>query len=522
MKPDRPSVLILHNVPPEDPATGKPVPWVESDAGVMIEVEAAARALDALGYAHRTVGVSGLADVPRLLAGAPEPVVLNLVEGFAGAPADATYVPALCRAFGKGCTGNDTPCQVAALDKGLTKAVLLAAGLPCPRGVVVPVGEKVPAARLGRGPFIVKPAGSDASEGIDGDSVVKAAGPALAKAVRRVHEEIGQAAIVEQFLSGREFNVAIIERRGAVQVLPISEIDFSAFPKGRPRLVDYAAKWLPDSIEFKSTPRILPVRVTSEQARAINALALGAWLAVGCRDYARVDLRMDARGRVYILEVNPNPDISPEDGFAAALEAAKIPYEKFVAMMVDNALGRVAKNAAGKKGTAPVSSRKPKKPPALRPRWNEPRDRDVVLEFMRATAFFRPDEIDIAAELLDESIAKGTRSCYQSFVTDDENGRAVGWVCFGATPCTVGTYDIYWIGVAPQRQGRGLGAALMDFAEREIANRGGRLSVVETSGRAIYHPTRQFYLRLGYHEAARITDFYAPGDDKIVYTKRLE
>lgn len=158
--------------------------------------------------------------------------------------------------------------------------------------------------------------------------------------------------------------------------------------------------------------------------------------------------------------------------------------------------------------------------PSFLIRRSLPTDRDPILEFMIATDFFRDDEIEIAREVLDEALAKGPDGHYQSF-TADLDGRPAGWVCYGPTPCSLGTFDIYWIAVDPRRQSRGLGKALMTFAENEIRTRSGRLVIVETNGRPSYHPTRSFYLRVGYHEAARVTDFYAPGDDKVIYAKVL-
>ena len=363
MTPARPGVLILHHAP--SGAAADPATWRASDAGVLAEVAAVAAALDRLGVPHRTAAVARLADLPAVLAAAPEATVFNLVEDFDGATADAAAVPAVCRAFGKAFTGNDSPCLALALDKGRTKAVLQAAGLPCPAGVVVPPGEKVPAAaKLPRGPYIVKPAAADASEGIDAASVVQKAGAALTRAVARIHREFRQAAVIEQFIDGRELNVSVLHRGmqlapgeytggrsydggppcihggligcgGDVEVLPIAEIDFSAFPDGQPRIVDYAAKWLPETFAYNNTPRILPARLTARHAEAVRRLARAAWDALGCRGYARVDFRLDARGRPFILEVNPNPDISPDAGFAAALAAAGIPYEAFVAEMID-------------------------------------------------------------------------------------------------------------------------------------------------------------------------------------------
>lgn len=149
-----------------------------------------------------------------------------------------------------------------------------------------------------------------------------------------------------------------------------------------------------------------------------------------------------------------------------------------------------------------------------------PGDRDAVVALIEATGFFRPVEVEIAREVLDDALARGPEGHYQSFAAE-EHGHPVGWICFGPTPCTLGTFDIYWIAVAPDRQGRGVGKALMAHAERLIRERGGRLVVLETSSVERYHATRQFYLRNGYREAARIPDFYAPNDDKVVYTKCL-
>jgi len=511
-----PTVLILHSAPPGGPARGKAV-WRESDAAVLHEVRQVEAALARLGAAHRTVGLPRLADLSGVLASSCEQVVFNLVEGFAGAPADANDVPAFCRAFGKGCTGSDTSCLVLALDKWRSKAALRAAGAPVPPATLVGVGEKVRPGALARGRYIVKPVAADASEGIDASCVVCVPGPALAGAVGRVHRRFRQAALVERFVGDRELNVSLVERGGRVEVLAIAEVDFSAFPRRMPRIVDYAAKWLPGSFGYHHTLGIVPARLTARQARLVRQLALLAWRVMGCRDYARVDFRLDRRGRPFILEVNPNPDVSPDAGFAEALAAAGLPFDDFVRTVVESAWDRASAIASA---PLPAGALRRGKQGPVHIRRSEQRDRDTILGFLAGTGFFRPDEMLIAREVLDEALAKGPDGHYQSFVAQ-EGGRAVGWVCFGPTPCTVGTFDIYWIGVAPGRQGCGVGAALMEHAEGLICACGGRATVVETSGRAVYDSTRRFYGKLGYREAARVRDFYGPGDDKVIYMKTL-
>ena len=152
--------------------------------------------------------------------------------------------------------------------------------------------------------------------------------------------------------------------------------------------------------------------------------------------------------------------------------------------------------------------------------WTISSDRDPIVELMKGTGHFGPHEVEVIEELLDDALDKGPEGHYQSY-TAEEDGRPVGWVCIGPAPCTVGTFDVYWIGVAAQRQGSGIGSALLAHAESVIRSRGGRLAVIETSGRELYGASRAFYEKAGYLEVARIPDFYAPSDDKVIYSKRI-
>ncbi len=153
-------------------------------------------------------------------------------------------------------------------------------------------------------------------------------------------------------------------------------------------------------------------------------------------------------------------------------------------------------------------------------RHSEPGDRAAVLALVAGTGYFRDDELPTAQEVLDEALKAGPQGHYQSF-TALRNGAPAGWLCFGPTPCTLGTFDIYWIAVDRACQGLGIGARLVRHAEEMIKACNGRLIVIETSGQERYGSTRGFYLKCGYHEAARVADFYAPGDDKVIYTKNV-
>ena len=510
-----PKVLILHNVP--GGAASAAIGGLESDAGVLDEVDAVAAALKNLGVTHRIAGVALLEEVPPLLASSPEPVVFNLVEGLHRRPEEANFIPALCLSFGKACTGNPTSCLELALDKWRAKAALRAAKLPVSQGILVSPGQDIPVAELPPPPWILKPARSDASEGIHAPGCIfKEAGERLEQAVRAIHDRFEQPALIEQFVGPREMNVAMLERNRHAEVLAIAEIDFSAFPSDHPRVVDYAAKWLSDSFEFRNTPRVIPARIPGPLEEELRRISLAAWKALGCMDYARMDLRVDENDRPVILEVNPNPDITPNDGFDAALQAAGTSYDDFVHVLITNAVARLA-------GMSPRRERR-KHPPEhydTKVRYTEASDQTEILRFVSATGVFHRPEIEIAQELLDEAVQDGPVGHYQSFTAELE-GRPAGWICFGPTPGALGTFDIYWIVVSPEHQGKGIGEALMAHSEQLIQEKGGRLVVVETSGRAVYEPTRQFYLTVGYTEQARVPDFYAPGDDKIVFTKHME
>lgn len=147
-------------------------------------------------------------------------------------------------------------------------------------------------------------------------------------------------------------------------------------------------------------------------------------------------------------------------------------------------------------------------------------DKGRVMAILKETGFFRPRELKVAEEVFDDAIHRGPDSGYLSFVAV-ESHKTIGWICFGPTPCTDGVFDIYWLAVAPRLQKRGLGTLLVQYATAAIENKGGRMIIADTSASGRYLATRRFYENLGYRPEACIKDFYAPGDDKIIYTKRI-
>lgn len=148
-------------------------------------------------------------------------------------------------------------------------------------------------------------------------------------------------------------------------------------------------------------------------------------------------------------------------------------------------------------------------------------DRELVIDIIKATRFFVPDEIKVAEELIDIYLSQPGQQDYQIVVAEDGNGKVTGYMTYGPTPLTEGTWDLYWIAVSPEVQGQGYGQLLVRYLENEVKKKGGRLVMIETSSQPKYLPTRKFYEKLGYREMARIPDFYRPGDDRVIFGKYL-
>ena len=148
-------------------------------------------------------------------------------------------------------------------------------------------------------------------------------------------------------------------------------------------------------------------------------------------------------------------------------------------------------------------------------------DVEAIRGLAAATGMFRPNEIDVAVELVDESLELGAEASGYHFILAEDDQKPIGYVCFGPITVTLHSYDLYWIVVDPAQQGHGLGRRLLLEAEQRIQARGGRQIYIETSSQEVYQPTRRFYDRCGYQLIATIPDFYAPDDDKLIYARRF-
>lgn len=328
----RPSVLVLFSQ--VDMVTRG------EDIDILAEQETAhvaqevARGLGELGYRVATAPVTS--DVDRALAPYPpeEWLVFNLCESPDGNPALEATVPPILEARGYLYTGSPGDTLAACLNKGLAKEKLLAHGLPTPAFAVLSSPDQPCAVPF---PALVKPLAEDGSIGITAESVVRDRA-SLARRVAYVLERYHEPALVEEFISGREFNQGIWGN-DPPQPLPPAEIDFRDFADPLQRLVTYEAKWVEGSFAYNHTPVTCPAKVDPALAERLWQVAVRAFQVMGCRDYARVDMR-ERDGQPYILEVNPNPTLASDAGFFRAARVAGYSHARMVEQIVLFALAR--------------------------------------------------------------------------------------------------------------------------------------------------------------------------------------
>lgn len=300
------------------------------ERGVLEAVEAVDLALRDLGHAPVRIAVgAGLDPWAARLADADVALVFNLCEGAGGTSTHEARVAAAIELIGLPMTGSPAETLALARRKDRVNAILSAAGIPVPTWLALEPGERPD--RWSWFPAIVKPVDEDASVGISQRSVARDP-EHLAAAVAAARP--GSRIMVQEFLDGRELTVGIV---GEV-VLPVSEIDFAALPEGAWPLVTYDAKWAPGSPEDIGTAPVCPAPIDEATRREAVRLARAAWRLVGGRGYGRVDLRADRDGRLYVLDVNPNPDLSPSAGLARMAAANGWGYTDLVDRIVHEAL----------------------------------------------------------------------------------------------------------------------------------------------------------------------------------------
>ena len=312
-------IVILYDPGAED--------WTAEDiAGVMIAVDDIAKIFTAMGHAVQRVPVRH--DMRWFRASRGADLVFNLCEGVHGVAQFEDHVVGALELANIPFTGAGPWTVAACRRKSVANMILERAGLPVPRWTLAQgkIDDDFPL------PAIVKPAAEDASAGLDRSSVVTDRKTLKAR-IAAMTEQFDEV-LVQQYVAGREFNVGIVGDR----TLPVSEIDFSAMPKDAWPILTYAAKWHAGSEEDLGSLPVCPAQIAQRLADRLSRLAEAAWRTMQGKGYGRVDFRVDDAGRPWILEVNPNPDITDEAGLSRMARAAGWDYPELIRRIAEVAL----------------------------------------------------------------------------------------------------------------------------------------------------------------------------------------
>lgn len=333
-------ILILHNAVSAD---SRP-----DEQDVLVQAAAVAKDLSALGHRVETAGCDlDLSGLRRTLDETRPDLVFNLVESLDGHGRLIHLVPAALEAWQVPFAGSGSAALWVTTHKILAKQRLAAAGLPTPAWIGPFPAEMPPLGAPGGQPtdaaahqWIVKSLWEHASFGLDDDVLVTGAD---AGAIRTILEDraprLGGACFAEVFVDGREFNLSLLGGPAGPRVLPAAEIVFEDFGSHRPRIVGYRAKWAEESFEYRhTTRRFAKAKEDGALLHRLREIALACWRVFALKGWARVDFRVDAAGRPWILEVNANPCLAPDAGFAAAVAEAGMTSAEAVARIMADAL----------------------------------------------------------------------------------------------------------------------------------------------------------------------------------------
>jgi len=263
-------------------------------------------------------------------------IIFNFVESIEGNTKYEICVTGMFDVLGYSYTGNSSLCLGNCLIKNRTKQLLKFSGIKSPRYRIQKYGNKINEKDLKFSyPVMLKLGNEDASIGISENSVVNNFSE-LKKQLSFLFDNYEQDVLIEEYIEGRELNASILGGK----LLPISEISFSGLPDNLPKIVTYEAKWAANSVYYKNSNPIVPADLSKSQIKRIENAALKTYEILGCRDYARVDIRLSSKNVPYVIEVNPNPDISPDSGFIRSAESGGIKYNEVLMNLVNYALQR--------------------------------------------------------------------------------------------------------------------------------------------------------------------------------------
>jgi len=306
-----------------------------SEAAVKKEAEDVYQALTELGHQPFYLPIEEIESGFTKIREQQPDLIFNLCEGYKGNAHYEMHIASMWELMGIPYTGN-TPISL-----GLAQNKVLAKKLFESKKIKTPMHQvyrEAPVQTYLTYPLIAKPASEDASLGITQDSIIYSFDD-LNRKVCELLDKYHQPILVEKFIEGREFNVSVLGNHPP-QVLPVSEINFSELEECY-HITSYEAKWLPEHPHYKKTPPVCPAEVSKELRYKLMDVALQVYHQLMGRDYGRVDMRVDAHNQIYVLEYNPNPDISADAGLARSAKAAGLKYRDLIGKIVKDALNRV-------------------------------------------------------------------------------------------------------------------------------------------------------------------------------------
>jgi len=319
-------------------------------ATVQEEYDAIVSALRAEGFDAFPYNLEERIDRLHSLAAERPDAVVNLVEHFHDDPIHESAVAGYLDLCEIPYTGAPPFTLTLCRRKGLAKQLLRASAVPTPRYLLL-WEPRVPKRHGLRYPMIIKPAREDASAGVDQESVVDDF-QQLGERVEKAFESFGAPILVEEFIEGRELHVAILGNDPPI-VLPMVEYDFTGLSEGRRGIISYAVKWDPLQEDYHRVHSVCPAKLSKRVRDRVAEVALHAYRILECRDYARLDIRLDPQNRPHVLEVNPNPDLTEGVSFMESAEAGGYNFATTLRMLVEMALGRAGAPPAPPDGTEP-------------------------------------------------------------------------------------------------------------------------------------------------------------------------
>ena len=332
-------IVIVHNAVSTESAP--------DEQDVLVQADAVSEAMRSLGHEVMTLPCNlDLASIKRRLESLNPGLVFNLVESLCGHGRLIHLFPALLDAMGLPYTGSQTEAIWMTSHKVMAKRHMFSAGIPTPAWVgpypkeLTTVLCPKPSVDGSAQHWIIKSLWEHASVGLESDSIVSnTPGKDFYRDLSKRAPRLGGACFGEEYIHGREFNLSVLAGPAGPRVLPPAEIVFEGYDTSRPLIVGYRAKWKEDSYEYHHTPRRFDFDSEDDDLLTIlKDLALQCWQVFDLRGYARVDFRVDNTGRPWILEINANPCISPDAGFAAAVDMAGIDFTQAVDRIIQDGM----------------------------------------------------------------------------------------------------------------------------------------------------------------------------------------